>query len=193
MYFFDLDGTLLDSNWIWLDIDREFLGGLGCPVTEEYTWYVTHHSAPQAAEYTRDYCRLDKTPQEIMGIWIEMARTAYGQRLELKAGAREFLLSCRAAGHGTALLTSCIPQLCQAALDRHGLRPLLDHVLTTQQLGLEKSDSNLYRRAASLCGAQAETCVLFDDSPVALAAAPEVKRACHQYWHAFPLDGGGVL
>ena len=29
MYFFDLDGTLLDSNGIWLDIDIEFLGRRG--------------------------------------------------------------------------------------------------------------------------------------------------------------------
>lgn len=55
MYFFDLDGTLLDSNGIWLDIDIEFLGRRGiAPVPEDYTDYVTHHSAPDAARYTRD-------------------------------------------------------------------------------------------------------------------------------------------
>ena len=46
----DLDGTLLDSNGIWLDIDIEFLGRRGIsPVPEDYTDYVTHHSAPDAA------------------------------------------------------------------------------------------------------------------------------------------------
>ena len=29
MLFFDLDGTLLDSNGIWLEIDIEFLGRHG--------------------------------------------------------------------------------------------------------------------------------------------------------------------
>ena len=29
MLFFDLDGTLLDSNGVWLDIDVEFLGQQG--------------------------------------------------------------------------------------------------------------------------------------------------------------------
>ena len=29
MYFFDLDGTLLDSNGVWLDIDVEFRLGAG--------------------------------------------------------------------------------------------------------------------------------------------------------------------
>ena len=38
MLFFDLDGTLLDSNGIWLDIDAAFRGEHGiAPVPEDYT------------------------------------------------------------------------------------------------------------------------------------------------------------
>ena len=47
MYFFDLDGTLLDSNGIWLDIDRDFLARHGIsPVPEDYTEYVTTTPSP---------------------------------------------------------------------------------------------------------------------------------------------------
>ena len=28
MIFFDLDGTLLDSNGVWLNVDNEFWGGV---------------------------------------------------------------------------------------------------------------------------------------------------------------------
>ena len=50
MFFFDLDGTLLDSTSVWTDIDVAFLGSHGIsPVPEDYTDYVTHHSAPDAA------------------------------------------------------------------------------------------------------------------------------------------------
>ena len=64
---FDMDGTLLDSNGIWLDIDIEFLGRRGIsPVPEDYTDYVTHHSAPDAARYTRERFSLPETPEEII-------------------------------------------------------------------------------------------------------------------------------
>ena len=54
MLFFDLDGTLLDSNGVWLDIDIAFLGRHGVtPVPEDYTWYVTHHSAPARAAHSK--------------------------------------------------------------------------------------------------------------------------------------------
>ena len=92
MYFFDLDGTLLDSNGIWLDIDMDFLGLHGIsPVPEDYTEYVTHHSFREAAEYTRRYFSLALTPEEIVNTWFDMARDAYANTLPLKEGARDFL------------------------------------------------------------------------------------------------------
>ena len=91
MYFFDLDGTLLDSNGIWLDIDIEFLGRRGIsPVPEDYTDYVTHHSAPDAARYTRERFSLPETPEEIMEGWMSMARSAYAHTLPLKPGVPAF-------------------------------------------------------------------------------------------------------
>ena len=75
MLFFDLDGTLLDSNGIWLEIDIEFLGRHGIsPVPEDYTWYVTHHSAPDSARYTRERFQLSETAEEIQEAWLDMAR-----------------------------------------------------------------------------------------------------------------------
>lgn len=174
MYFFDLDGTLLDSNGIWLDIDVEFLGRHGiASVPKDYTDYVTHHTFHDAAAYTKRYFQLSLTPNEIVAAWQEMARQAYARQLELKPGARAFLERAGQAGRRCALLTSCMPNLCQAALDCHALSPMLEQVFTTAELGMEKRDPALYRQVARLCGAVDETCVLFDDSPVYCAAARE--------------------
>lgn len=174
MYFFDLDGTLLDSNGIWLDIDIEFLGRHGiAPVPAAYTEYVVHHTFQDAAEYTRRQFGLPLTPEEIIAAWREMAQAAYAGGLALKPGVRDFLERAGRAGIRRALLTSCMPNLCRAALDCHGLGPMLERVFTTAELGLEKRDPALYRRVAELCGEQAEDCVLFDDSPVYCAAAKE--------------------
>lgn len=174
MYFFDLDGTLLDSNVVWLDIDIKFLGRHGVdPIPADYTDYVTHHSFPDAAEYTRRYFDLALTSDEIMAAWRDLARDAYAGQLELKPGARDFLERANRSGVRCALVTSCMPNLCQSALDYHRLTPLLERVFTTVGLGLEKRDPALYRRVAQLCGEKSENCVLFDDSPVYCAAAKE--------------------
>lgn len=103
MLFFDLDGTLLDSNGVWLDIDVEFLGRQGIsPVPADYTDYVAHHSAPDAARYTKERFGLPHSPQEILDAWMELAREAYAHTLPLKPGAKEFLLRCHQAGWSVA-------------------------------------------------------------------------------------------
>ena len=131
MYFFDLDGTLLDSNGIWLDIDIEFLGRRGIsPVPEDYTDYVTHHSAPDAARYTRERFSLPETPEEIMEGWMSMARYAYAHTLPLKPGVPAFLDACRRRGTRMAVLTSCMPPLCRAALEHHRLLDCFEAVYT---------------------------------------------------------------
>ena len=82
MYFFDLDGTLLDSNGIWLDIDIQFLGLHGIsPVPPEYTEYVVHHTFQDAAAYTRRLFSLPLTEEEIIARWREVAREEYAGRL----------------------------------------------------------------------------------------------------------------
>ena len=158
MVFFDLDGTLLDSNGIWLDIDIAFLGRHGIsPVPEDYTWYVTHHSAPDSARYTRERFGLAETAKEIQGAWLDMAREAYAGQLVLKPGVRAFLEQCREHGVPMAVLTSCIPELCRAALARHGCiktsatapREPLPDLQTT--FNLEQAERLLVQRALDAC------------------------------------------
>ncbi len=172
MIFFDLDGTLLDSNGVWLDIDVAFLGRHGIsPVPEDYTWYVTRHGAPDAARYTRERFGLRETEEEILAAWRDMAQEAYAAQLELKPGVRELLERCRRAGVPMAVLTSCIPELCRAALDRHGLTGWFQGVVYSQETGLEKGNAALYRKTAEDWGLPGHACVLFEDAPAYCAAA----------------------
>lgn len=72
-----------------------------------------------------------------------------------------------------AVLTSCMPELCRAALERHGIADWFRGVVTTQETGLEKRDPALYRLAAAQWGVPPKDCVLFEDSPGYCAAAGE--------------------
>lgn len=174
MFFFDLDGTLLDSTGVWLDIDIQFLGRFGLIPTPEYTDYVSHHSALDSARYTKETFGLPLSPQEIADTWAAMAEEAYGKTLKLKPGAAEFLQKCARAGIPMGIVTSCIPHLCRAALEHHGISHLFKVVLTTNETGLEKNNGDLYRMAARVCGAAPKDCILFEDSPGYCAAAKAV-------------------
>jgi len=171
MIFFDLDGTLLDSNGVWLQVDDVFLGRRGLVPTEEYTHTVGHSIFPVAAQFTRDYYHLDDTPEAIMAEWRSLAYDAYAHTVPLKPGARELLDRIQAQGWPMAILTASLPELCRAAMERHGLNPYFQGLFFAQEAGLEKRDSRVYTLAAERFGACPEDCVLLEDAPHNCAAA----------------------
>ena len=46
MYLFDFDGTLVDSNGVWVEIDNGFLARRGLTPTREYSDTVGHSIFP---------------------------------------------------------------------------------------------------------------------------------------------------
>ena len=87
---FDLDGTLIDSNHIWQDIDRSFLEKRGFELTDAYNAGVIYATFPLAAKFTKEYCGLTESEEDIMAEWMEAAEHAYGNTIPLKPGDREF-------------------------------------------------------------------------------------------------------
>lgn len=173
MKLFDLDGTLLDSTTLWRDIDIAFLAKRGLPWTEEYNQGVIHTIFPLAAEFTKDYCHLEESPEAIMAEWLEMAREGYAHTLPVKEGVLDYLDQCARAGERMALFTSAEPFLCQAALADRGFDRYLTQVIFAQELGMEKRSPAAFREAARRLGAAPEEITFFDDSPVACRGAKE--------------------
>ena len=95
MLIFDMDGTLIDSNGIWRDVDIAFLEKRGLPYTKEYYEGVAHTIFPLAAVFTKEYCKLEESCEEIMAEWMDMAGDMYATSVTVKPGVREYLEQCR--------------------------------------------------------------------------------------------------
>ena len=204
MKLFDFDGTLADSNGVWEEIDVQFLSRRGLTPTREYSDRMGHSIFPIAARITRDYYRLDMTPEAIMAEWLELGREAYERHIPLKPGAGEFLARCAARGERMALVTACVPQLCRAALERHGLTNYFQDVVFVEELCVEKREPRAFTLALERLGAAPGECTLYEDSPAACAAAKqagltvvgvydpfyamyegEMRKICDQYIGSF--------
>ena len=168
---FDLDGTLVDSNGLWVGVDEEFLARRGLAPTEEYEAAVSRSIFPVAAAYTRDYYRLEDSPEVIMEEWEALADRHYRRLVPMKPGTAEFLRQCKGKGLDMNVFTACRPALCRAALERFGLGEFFRQVVYAEEIGLEKHDPGCFVRLSELIGVHPEQCVLFDDSPNNCATA----------------------
>ena len=173
MLFFDLDGTLTDSNGVWKDVDRTFLARRGLPYTHAYYEGVAHTIFPAAARFTKEFCRLPESCEEIMAEWMELAKDAYAH-VPQKPGVRAYLKQCRAEGRQMAVVTSSVPVHCRTALENLKIEKYFQRVVLAHDLGLEKKEPDIWLKAAELCGVEPASCTVFDDS---LEACKGARRA----------------
>ena len=203
MLIFDLDGTLIDSNGVWVDVDKTFLARRGAPYTQEYYEGVAHTILQNCAIFTKEYLKLEESCEEIIAEWMDLAAGQY-QKVPLKPGVREYLEKCRSAGHRMAVFTACVPEHCQAAIEAHNLAPYFEQVIYAQELGEDKRSPAIFRHVARMLGVQPGECVFFDDSLTACKAAkaagmtvvgvydpffqsskPDMREICDQYISSF--------
>ena len=88
---FDLDGTLVDSMWIWREIDIRFLGKYGLEVPQGLNDKLEGYSFHETAVYFKEHFPLPLTIEEIMGTWNRMASEIYINEIHLKEGVKEFI------------------------------------------------------------------------------------------------------
>lgn len=170
MLLFDLDGTLIDSNNIWRDVDITFLNRRGLPYTRAYYEGVAHTTFPRAAAFTKEFCGLAESCEEIMAEWMALSRGLYAS-VPLKPGVAAYLEQGRRAGVPMAVVTSSVPEHCRTALEQLDIGQYFQGVTFAQELGLEKRDPVLWRAAAASYGVPPEDCTAFDDSLSALRGA----------------------
>ena len=63
---FDLDGTLLDSMYVWQYVDEEFLRRRGITPPDDYGRQCSHRSFYETALYTIDLFSLPETPEQLI-------------------------------------------------------------------------------------------------------------------------------
>lgn len=174
MKLFDLDGTLIDSNGVWREVDYKFLNKRNLEATDEYLDAVSHAIFPTAARFTIDYYHLNESSESIMDEWMALAKDAYENQIPLKPGVLDYLRQQAAAGETLALVTACVPELGYAVLKRHGLTPLFQHLVFAQELGIEKRDPRFFHQVLSLLNTSPVDCVFYEDSPKNCAIAKEM-------------------
>ena len=149
MLLFDLDGTLIDSNGVWLEVDKAFLSRHGYEYSQEYHDGVAHSILQNCAVFTKAHFQMEESCEEIIAEWMELAKNAY-DHVPLKPHVREYLDRCRSAGHRMAIFTACVPEHCRTAVELHSLGEYFEQIIYAQDLGADKKSPAIFRQAAEL-------------------------------------------
>lgn len=167
---FDLDGTLVDSERIWLDTIRARLVALGASTTTDVLARFEGLATADAARALIDIGGLSADEAEVSGELEDRTIAAFAGRLPWIPGAEEALGSLRRAGIPLALVTSSTRRWVTAVAENVCLGTF-DVVVTADDVRRTKPDAEPYLRAAGLLGVDPGDCLVFEDSLVGVRAA----------------------
>lgn len=168
---FDLDGTLVDSMWVWKQIDIDYLSKKGHAVPNNLNDEITHLSFTQTAEYFKNKFCIDDSVEEIMNTWNTMAFDHYQNNVKLKVGALEYLQKLKQSGIKIGLATSNSIPLLTATLKNNNAFDLFDAITVTDEVKKSKSNPDIYLLAAKKLGVEPKDCMVFEDIIAAVNGA----------------------
>lgn len=171
---FDLDGTLVDSMWMWKEIDIQFLAKFGYDCPDDLQRAVEGMSFTETAVYFKERFALPMTLQEIKDCWTQMSIDKYRYEVGLKPGAMEFLKYCRDHRIKTGIATSNGRDMVDAVIESLKIGDYLQVVTTACEVNAGKPEPDIYLEAAKRLSVKPEDCLVFEDIPAGILSG---KRA----------------
>ncbi len=160
---FDLDGTLIDSMWMWKEIDREYLGGYGIELPEDLQSCIEGKSFSETAVYFKERFNIPESLDDIKDYWNEMAFNKYKNEVPLKNGVMEFLTFLKEKGIKTGIATSNSKELVSVIMDKYNLSSCFDSVRTACEVEKGKPFPDIYLKVAEDIGVNPAKCLVFED------------------------------
>ena len=168
---FDLDGTLLDSMFIWDTIGEEYLRSLGKEPHEDLKETFMTLTLEEAAVYYREHYGVTLSVKEIVDGVNAMVEQTYRTKVTLKPGIAEYLAWLKENGVRMCVATVTDRYLVEETLERLGVRHYFSEIFTCAEVGFGKDKPVIYQKALEHLGtAKEETCV-FEDMLFALNTA----------------------
>ncbi len=166
---FDLDGTLLDSDPLHIEVFADLLRPRGIRVDRPY--YLKHIHGRLNVDVFAELMP-DADPHEMdLTKEAEFRRRLAQRKVPPARGLVALLDRARTEGTPCAVITNAPRINARAMLDAIGLRDRFAPVISSDDIAPGKPDPAPYLAGAAAHGVPARACIAFEDSPSGLQAA----------------------
>ena len=160
---FDLDGSMVDSMWVWKSIDIEYLRKFCITLPEDLQASIGGRSFTETARYFKERFGLPDDLETIKADWNRMAWDKYTHEVPLKKGVRELLQYCSGQGIKMGIATSNSRELVENIVSVHHLERFFTCIITGCDVEKGKPAPDIYLAAAQALKVSPENCLVFED------------------------------
>ena len=168
---FDMDGTLIDSMWMWHQIDIDFLSDRGLDFPDDLSKEIEGMSFTETAEYFIKRFDFKDSVDEIKKIWHDMAVDYLEHKVTLKDGIRELLDVIKKEGKPMGIGTSASKDFVDIVLRVNNIGEYFDTVRTSCEVEKGKPFPFIFLKVAEDLGLDPKRCLVFEDTEAGVEAA----------------------
>lgn len=161
--FFDMDGTLFNSNHIPHIIDKSFFKLYNMEVPEGLGQKLYGMSLFQSCQYFTTI-GVPGTAKEIHKNWMSLAVQIYLKEAKLKKGADRLVTNIHNRGFKTAIVTSNDPLIAETLSNSYKIRKYFDAICSSNEVEKAKPEPDVYLHAAKILGVDPTKCLTFEDT-----------------------------
>lgn len=185
---FDMDGTLVDSMWIWKTIDIEYLGRFQIPLPKNLQEKIEGMSFSETAAYFKEHFPISDSIETIKKDWNRMAWEKYEREVPLKEGVLDLLEYLKRQEIKIGIATSNSRELTDLIVKKQKLRPYLNSVRTSCEAKRGKPYPDIYLLVAEDLGVEPSECLVFEDVPMGILAGKSAGMEVCAVYDAFSAD-----
>lgn len=180
---FDMDGTLLDSMFVWKELGVRMLTRQGYAVEPDFYERIKTFTMRESAVYCKQHYEMPETIAQIENMIVAEVEEFYSTEVTLKPGVEKFLSLLKMEGVWMYVATNTDRRLAEIALQHTGIRSYFKGVLTCGEVGVGKAESaEIFERCMRRMQSQKRDTVIFEDSLHAIrTAAAAGFRICGVY------------
>ncbi len=168
---FDLDGTLLDSMPIWVNLGQTVLNPMGIYPDEDLDKKFKTMTLDQSSRYIKEHFPIDISAEELFNVFTDTVRKGYAEEAPLKPYVMDFIKLLHTKNIPMCVATASERHLTESALERTGALPYFQFVMTCSDIGKTKETPDIYLEAMKKLGGNLSNTVVFEDAYFSVVSA----------------------
>lgn len=161
---FDVDGTILDSMWVWDSLSIDYLLSMGINPRKNLNKCLKSLSFEEGCLYIKKTYELEISLDKIKKDMEATLADYYANYFDLKPYVLETLEELKNKNVKIAIATAIDEDLVSMALNRHGILDYFEFIQTEQNVGLSKSNPEFFKVAINRLGIEPNNIWVFEDA-----------------------------
>lgn len=176
---FDMDGLLIDSEYLWLEVEVEILGALGVPLEAASSRQTKGMFVNEVIHFWYErYPWRGPTPDAVAVSVVDRVCEVVTARGTLMPGVGRAIALCQEHGLALGLASSSQYKMIHLVLDHFGLAGSFAVVHSAEDEQYGKPHPGVYLSCAAKLGVRPEQCLAWEDAPAGVLAAKAAGMAC---------------